>query len=70
MESIIKWLQEAILKPVPNLDLSPVSGKAVGKLKLSPEQLLVVIQAQALAEWALRVTQPFRKASIGNAERL
>lgn len=59
MESIIKWLQQAILKPLPILDFSPLPGKAVGKLKLSPEQLLSVIQAQALAEWALRVTQPF-----------
>jgi hypothetical protein len=59
MESIIKWLQKAILKPVPILDLSSLSGKAVGKLKLSPEQLLVVIQAQVLAEWALMMTRPF-----------
>jgi hypothetical protein len=59
MESIIEWLQKAILKPVPILDLSPIPGKAVGKLKLSPEQLLRVIQAQALAEWALRLTRPF-----------
>ena len=59
MESIIKWLQKAILKGVPILDLSPIPGKAVGKLKLSPEQLLRVIEAQALAEWALRLTRPF-----------
>jgi hypothetical protein len=44
---------------VPILDLSPIPGKGVGKLKLSPEQLLRVIQAQALAEWALRLTRPF-----------
>ena len=59
MESIIEWLQKAIVKPVPILDLSSIPGKAVGKLKLSPEQLLVVIHAQALAEWALQVTHPF-----------
>ena len=57
MESIIEWLQKAMLKPVPILDLSPLPGKVVGKLKLSPEQLLIVIHAQALAEWALLVTR-------------
>jgi hypothetical protein len=59
MESIIEWLQKAILNPVPILDLSPLPGKAVGKLKLTPEQLLIVIHAQALAEWALRMTCPW-----------
>jgi len=49
MESIIEWLQKAMLKPVPILDLSPLSGKMVGKLRLSPEQLLSVNHAQALA---------------------
>jgi len=64
MESIIEWLQQAIQKPVPTLDVSPISGKAVGKLKLSPEQLLSVIQAQALAEWALRATRPFFRSRL------
>ena len=64
MESIIKWLLEAIQKPVPILDFSPISGKAKGKLKLSPEQLLIVIQAQALAEWALMVTRPFQRPRL------
>ena len=64
MESIIKWLQQAIQKPVPILDFSPISGKAVGKLKLSPELLLMVLQAQALAEWALRVTRPFLRPRL------
>jgi hypothetical protein len=59
MESIIEWLQKAMLKPVPILDLSPLSGKMVGKLRLSPEQLLSVIHGQALAEWALSVTSPW-----------
>ena len=59
MESIIEWLQKAMLKPVTILDLSPLPGKVVGKLKLSPEQLLIVIHAQALAEWALLVTRPW-----------
>lgn len=64
MESIIEWLRKAIQKPVPTLDLSPISGKAVGKLKLTPEQLLTVIQAQALAEWALQVTRPFLRPRL------
>jgi hypothetical protein len=64
MESIIEWLQKAILKPVPILDLSPLPGKGVGKLRLSPEQLLRVIHAQALAEWALQVTRPFMRPRL------
>jgi hypothetical protein len=46
------------------LDLSPLSGKRRGKLRLSPEQLLQVIQAQALAEWVLNTTQQFRKPRL------
>jgi hypothetical protein len=64
MESIIEWLQISILKPVPILDLSSLPGKAVGKLKLTPEQLLKAIQAQALAEWALQVTRPFMRPRL------
>ena len=64
MEFIIEWLQQAIQKPVAALDVSPITGKAVGKLKLSPEQLLSVIQAQALAEWALRATRPFFRSRL------
>jgi len=60
MESIITWAQSAILKPMSFLDLSPLSGKRRGKLRLSPEQLLQVIQAQGLAEWALNTTRQFR----------
>lgn len=55
MESIIKWFQPTIIHPVPILDLSPLPGKARGKLRLSPEDLLAVIQAPILAEWALRM---------------
>ena len=53
MESIIKWLQTNLLKAWPEWALSPLAGKERGKLRLSPEELLQVIQAQALAEWAL-----------------
>ena len=59
MESIIEWLRKAMVKPVPILDLSSIPGKAIGKLKLSPEQLLIAIHAQALAEWALTITRSF-----------
>jgi len=64
MESIIEWLQKAMLKPVPILDLSPLPGKGVGKLKLSPEQLRIVIHAQALAEWALLMTSPWMRPRL------
>ena len=53
MESIIKWLGSAIVRSMPELDLSPIGDKSHGKLKLSPEQLLTVIHGQALAIWAL-----------------
>ncbi len=57
MKSIIPWVQSAILKPVPVLDLSPLPAKLRGKLRLSPEQLLAVIHAHVLVEWALRMTR-------------
>ena len=57
MKSIIPWVQSAILKPVPVLDLSPIPAKLRGKLRLSPEQLLAVIHAHVLVEWALRMTR-------------
>jgi len=53
MESITKWLQMSLLRVLPGWDLAPLAGKDRGKLRLSPEQLLQVIHAQALAEWAL-----------------
>ncbi len=53
MKCITLELQTLLQKTVPQVDLTPLSGKEKGKLRLSPEQLLVVIQAWALAEWAL-----------------
>ena len=53
MESIIKWLQTSLLKALPEWELTALAGKERGKLRLSPEQLLQVLHAQALAEWAL-----------------
>jgi len=64
MKSIITWVQSAILNPVPILDLSALPVKPRGKLRLSPEQLLFIIHAQALAEWALRMTQRIRKPGL------
>lgn len=49
---------------MPILDLSPLPGKVFGKLKLSPEQLLIAIHAQLLAEWALKATRPFLRPRL------
>jgi len=57
MKSIIAWVQAVIVKPVPELDLSPIQGKPHGKLRLSPEQVLAVIHASALADWALEMSR-------------
>jgi hypothetical protein len=63
MKCIPLRLQTLLQKTVPQVDLTPLSGRGQGKLRLSPEQLLVAIQARALAEWALalaRRVQPLR----------
>lgn len=36
MESITNWLKSAILKPVPEVDLTYIPGKTKGKLRLTP----------------------------------
>jgi hypothetical protein len=64
MEFITTWLKSAILKPFPDLDFSFLPGKSRGKLRLTPEQLLEAIQAQALAEWALHVASRFRVSRL------
>lgn len=64
MESIITWLQSAIIKPVPILDLSSHPGKRRGKLRLSPEQLLTIIHAQELAAWALGMSRRLSKPCL------
>jgi len=53
MESIIECLEGAIIKRVPLFDLSPISGKSHGKLKLSPEQLLRVIHGRVFGALGL-----------------
>jgi transposase len=56
MKSITKWLQSAILRPVPELSNPSLPGKSCGKLRLTPEQLLAAIHAQELADWSLHTT--------------
>ncbi len=60
MESITTWLQSAIFRTVPELDFAPLPSKSTGKLRLTPEQLLVVIHAQELAEWSLQMAARFQ----------
>lgn len=64
MKSIIIGVQSAILNPVSILDLSTIPVKPRGKLRLSPEQLLAIIHAQALAEWALSMSQRILKPRL------
>jgi hypothetical protein len=64
MESITEKLDGTISRLVPTFDLSPISGKPHGKLKLSPEQLLNVIHAQALALWALTISLRFTRPRL------
>jgi hypothetical protein len=64
MESITERLGGAISRSVPMFDLSPISGKPHGKLKLGPEQLLSVIHAQALALWALTISLRFTRPRL------
>jgi hypothetical protein len=60
MKCITSGLQTLLQKQVPPLDLTPLPGKETGKLRLSPEQLLVAIQARSLAEWALAQAKRLR----------
>lgn len=59
MESIIKGLHMGLLKALPEWDSSHLASKERGKLRLSPERLLQVIHAQAVAEWALAMAHWF-----------
>ena len=60
MKCITLRLQTLLQKSVPQVDLTPLSGKEKGKLRLSPEQLLITIHAWALAEWALTLARRWR----------
>lgn len=64
MKSIIKWWQMQLVKALPEWDLSPLTGKERGKLRLSPEQLLQVIHAEALSEWALTMAYRFSRPRL------
>lgn len=66
MESIIKWVHSILLRTLPAFDLSPLPDKSLGKLRLTPEVLLRVIHAQALAEWSLRMAAWFSPCRIKN----
>jgi hypothetical protein len=60
MKCITLGLQTLLQKTVPPMDVTPLPGKEKGKLRLSPEQLLVATQARSLAAWALAQAQRLR----------
>jgi len=64
MKCITFGLQKILLNSMPEVDLAPLSGRETGKLRLSPEQLLAAIQAQALAKWALAMAQRLRPPAL------
>ncbi len=64
MKFITFGLQRILLKSVPKVDLAPLSGKEKGKLRLSPEQLLAVIHALEMAEWALAMARRLRPPAL------
>jgi hypothetical protein len=64
MKCITLGLQTLLRETVPVVDLAPLAGRQTGKLRLSPEQLLAVIHALALAEWALAVARRLRPPAL------
>ncbi len=64
MESITKWVEGTLLPVFPEVDLSPLPGKARGKLKLTPEQMLRAIHGSALAAWSLAQAKRFRRPRL------
>jgi hypothetical protein len=64
MKCITFWMQNNLLRSIPEVDLAPLSGPEKGKLRLGPEQLLAVIHAQAMAEWALAMAQRLRPPTL------
>ena len=64
MKCITLGLQTLLQKAVPEVDVAPLPGKQTGKLRLSPEQLLAVIHALALAEWALALARRLRPPAL------
>jgi hypothetical protein len=74
MKCITFGLQKVLQRIVPQVDLAPLAGKPTGKLRLSPKQLLTVIQAETLADWSLgmahRLHPPALPAGRGGRPRL
>jgi hypothetical protein len=64
MKCITLGLQTLLQKTVPEVDLAPLAGRQTGKLRLSPEQLLSVIHALVLAEWALALARRLRPSAL------
>jgi hypothetical protein len=64
MKCITLGLQTVLQRIVPQVDLAPLAGKPTGKLRLSPEQLLMAIQAETLAEWALFMAHRLRPPAL------
>ena len=56
MKSIITWVETTILHVIPNLDLSNIPSKTSGKLRLGPVELLRIVNAYVLADWALAMS--------------
>jgi len=64
MKFIILQLQHLLQKNVPEVDLTVLAGSQKGKLRLSPEQLLMAIHALRLAEWALQWASRWRPLAL------
>jgi hypothetical protein len=56
LESITKRFGDVILRASPELDVRPLHRANQWQLKLKPEELLAAIEAQMLAEWALKMS--------------
>ena len=64
MKCITLGLQNLLQRIVPQVDLAPWAGKQTGKLRLSPIQLLMAIQAERLADWALFMAHRLRSLAL------
>ena len=73
MNALVRWIpqcfgerfkQGGLLWLLPELDLTPVSVRTQGRLRLTPQQFLAVTQAHELAEWALAVSRGLRRPAL------
>jgi hypothetical protein len=64
MEFITGWLKANLLRAVPQLEDTSLPGKAQGRLRLTPQQVLTAISARRLAEWALEVAHRIQPARL------